>query len=125
MQITCFLNKVHSLLIRICNDFEDEDIRERNYQRYNVEDLYFNPNERLWRFDFVCSVSKAEFTIYSSDTQCCNNLKMDKMYCLCEAVIPTFGQNFDFFKLGQLFHACGDVKPPGSYCGVYKIPGGA
>uniref|UniRef100_A0A1J3GBK1 Bifunctional inhibitor/plant lipid transfer protein/seed storage helical domain-containing protein n=2 Tax=Noccaea caerulescens TaxID=107243 RepID=A0A1J3GBK1_NOCCA len=52
--------------------------------------------------------------------ECCANLKLDKMYCLYEAVRPIFGERFDFFKLGQLSHACGDLKP---YCGIYKIPG--
>ncbi|CAH2052320.1 unnamed protein product [Thlaspi arvense] len=35
----------------------------------------------------------------------------------------SFGEHFDFYKIGQLSHAGGDIKPPGSYCGVYKIPG--
>ncbi|CAL9222048.1 unnamed protein product [Arabidopsis halleri] len=49
--------------------------------------------------------------------ECCKNLKIDKMYCLCDAVNPTFGERFDVKKLGKLSHACGDLLAPGSYCG--------
>ncbi|EOA31869.1 hypothetical protein CARUB_v10015097mg [Capsella rubella] len=56
--------------------------------------------------------------------QCCQNLKIDKMYCLCDAVNPRFLEEFDVKKLIKLSHACGDLLVPGSYCGVYKVPGG-
>ncbi|ESQ47449.1 hypothetical protein EUTSA_v10022046mg [Eutrema salsugineum] len=57
--------------------------------------------------------------------QCCQNLKMDNMFCLCEAVIPIFAQNFDVNKLGLVNHACGDLLGPGFHCGIYTIPGSA
>ncbi|KAG7583107.1 Bifunctional inhibitor/plant lipid transfer protein/seed storage helical domain [Arabidopsis suecica] len=57
--------------------------------------------------------------------ECCKNLKIDKMYCLCDAVKKPFLQVFDVTKIGKLSHACGDLLVPGSYCGLYKVPGGA
>ncbi|XP_010488443.1 PREDICTED: uncharacterized protein LOC104766284 [Camelina sativa] len=57
--------------------------------------------------------------------QCCNNLKIDKMYCICDAVNPRLAEQIDVKKLSLLSQACGDLLVPGSYCGVYKVPGGA
>ncbi|XP_006299901.2 uncharacterized protein LOC17892719 [Capsella rubella] len=57
--------------------------------------------------------------------QCCKNLKIDKMRCLCNAVNSQFIQVFDVQKLNKLSHACGNLLIPGSYCGLYKVPGGA
>jgi len=48
---------------------------------------------------------------------CCDTIKLNKMKCICQVVTKTFSQNFDFYKLSKLSHACGDLLVPGSYCG--------
>ncbi|ESQ47448.1 hypothetical protein EUTSA_v10022217mg, partial [Eutrema salsugineum] len=67
----------------------------------------------------------AKFTFFPPIPKCCRNLKMDKMFCFCEAVIQFFSQLFNINKLGLINHACGDVLTPGWQCGVYTIPDGS
>ncbi|ESQ39747.1 hypothetical protein EUTSA_v10001126mg [Eutrema salsugineum] len=56
---------------------------------------------------------------------CCRNIQRNKMKCICQSVTKVFLQNYDVNRLPKLSHACGDILVPGSYCGIYKVPGDA
>ncbi|CAA7012959.1 unnamed protein product [Microthlaspi erraticum] len=55
---------------------------------------------------------------------CCDSIRMNKMKCICQGVTKRVLQYYDANKLLKLSQACGNLLAPGSYCGVYKVPGG-
>ncbi|CAF2153217.1 hypothetical protein BRARA_A02623 [Brassica rapa] len=55
---------------------------------------------------------------------CCEYIQIDNMACFCKGANRLFSALFDQNKLFKISHACGDLLVPGSYCGIFKVPGG-